>query len=55
VVGVEVVVVLVMLLMVVKVMDFCVTVNLMQYKFFSSCLTKKLLLVVTALAGGLVK
>jgi hypothetical protein len=55
VVGVEVVVVLVMVVMLVKVMDFCVTVYWMQYKFFSSCLSKKLLFVGTALAGGLDK
>ena len=46
-VGVEVVIV--------KRMDFCVTVDWMQYKFFYSYLSKKLLLVGTALAGELDK
>jgi hypothetical protein len=40
---------------VVVVMEVCVTVNWMQYKFLSKCPSNKLLLVGTALARGLDK
>ena len=40
---------------VVVVMDVCVTVDCLKYKFLSTCPSRKLFFVGTALAGGLDK